>query len=260
MEEKEIKEQKEFREERFEFSLFVNDNLIAKRNFRINKFIDESMQSRDFKLKVDEIIRMVQSDLNSKSRVYTWYFYDETDEESEFKQPLIDPWECTFKFVITDNKVPVITKIWDGRCYPKSVREKVDFTNKVVKITTKDGKTFTYDKESFFEERKDRLTPELYVLRAQIMDKPDLLLAITHKICEVCSPREGSYQTTSDYTLSENYHTIDLVKTKSGDLAPKKVGESKKYYYSLNQANNKLFAEWGNVVAKKTKEYFANLF
>ena len=80
-----VKEQKEYREERFEFALFVNNNLICKRNFKINNYIDGSMQSSDFKLKVDEIVRSIDDDLKSKSRVYNW-FYDDIDVA------LLEPW------------------------------------------------------------------------------------------------------------------------------------------------------------------------
>lgn len=261
-------ENKEFREERFEFALYVNNNLICKRNFKINNYIDESMQSINFKLVTDEIVEMINSDLKSKSRVYTWYYYDENYTDDEFSEKLLEPWECTFKFVISDNKKPVITKIWDGYGYPKSVREKVDIANKIVKITNKDGRTYSYDKESYFEANKDRLSPELYVLKAQILDKSDLLIAITKKICENCSPREGSYQTTSNYTLSEVYkdkeyevlENGELKRDKNGKLLSRKSDNSRKYYYSLNSLERKMMADWGKSVSDKTKQYFSNLF
>ena len=171
--------EKSYKEERFEFALFVNNNLVCKRNFKINNFIDHSMESLEFKSVVDEIVNNIDEDLKSKSRVYTWLYGDVSDTFQEpleeFTSPLIEPWECTFKFVITDNKRPVIEKIWDGRGYPKAIRDKVDIANKTVKITNNEGRTFTYDKEAFFEDNKDRLSPELYCLRAMIMDKPDLL-------------------------------------------------------------------------------------
>ena len=267
----ELKEQKEFKEERFEFALYVNNNVICKRNFKINNFIDESMQSLDFKYKVDEIVDMINEDLKSKSRVFTWYYGDVADiwQEplQELTEPLLEPWECTFKFVISDNKNEVISKIWDGYCYPKSIREKVDIANKTVKITTKDGRVYTYDKDTYFSENKERLSPELYVLKAQINDKQDLLLAITKKICEICSPREDSYQSTSDYTLSSVYKSKvyeklengDLKRDKNGNLVSKK-GTNKKYYYSINMANKKLIADWGKSVSDKTKKYFQNLY
>lgn len=270
---KDFKEVKEFKEERFEFALYVNNNVICKRNFKINNFIDESMQSLDFKLKVDEIVEMINDDLKSKSRVFTWYYGDVADifqdPLPELIEPLIEPWECTFKLVISDNKKEVITKIWDGYGFPKSVREKVDIANKTVKLTTKDGRTYTYDKESYFEDNKDRLSAEMYVLKAQILDKPDLLLAITKKICEVCSPREDSYKVTSDYVLSDIYKDREYEVLENGELKRDKNGKliskkgktnGKKYYYSINLANRKLSADWGKLVADKTKEYFANLF
>lgn len=267
------KEVKEFKEERFEFALYVNNNVICKRNFKINNYIDESMQSLDFKLKVDEIVEMINDDLKSKSRVFTWYYGDVDDIMQEplpeLVEPLIEPWECTFKFVVSDNKQEVISKIWDGYAYPKSVREKVDLANKTVKITTKDGRIYSYDKDEYFEQNKDRLSPELYVLKSQIADKQDLLLAITKKICEVCSPREDSFQTTSDYILSEIYKNKEyetnengeFKKDKNGKLIPKKGHiNGKKYFYSINFANRKMTADWGKAVSEKTKEYFSNLY
>ena len=146
--------EKNYKEERFEFALFVNNNLVCKRNFKINNFIDHSMYSEEFKYLVDELVNDIDEDLKSKSRVYTWLYGDvsTTMQEplEEFISPLIEPWECTFKFVITDNKKVVIEKIWDGRFYPKTIREKVDIANKTVKITNKNGQTFTYEKEKFF--------------------------------------------------------------------------------------------------------------
>lgn len=261
-------ENKEFKEERFEFALYVNNNLICKRNFKINNYIDESMQSLNFKQGVDEIVDMINNDLKSKSRVYTWYYYDQDNVDDEFNEELLKPWECTFKFVVTDNKVPVITKIWDGYGYPKSVREKVDIANKTVKITNKDGKIYQYDKETFFETNKDRLSPELYVLKAQILDKPDLLITITKKICELCSPREDGFQNTSNYTLSEVYKDKTYEKLSNGEIKKDKSGKNishkgantKKYYYSLNMLNKKITAEWGKVVSEKTKKYLSSLY
>lgn len=237
----EVKEQKEYREERFEFALYVNNNLICKRNFKINNYIDGSMQSLNFKDKVNEIVMMIDDDLKSKSRVHTWYYYNEDDTEGEFVEPLIEPWECTFKLVISDNKKEVISHIWDGRGYPKAVRDKVDIANKTVKVTTRNGQTLSFDKDAFFEENKDRLSIEHYILRSQIIDKQDLLIAITKKICEACSPRDNGFQKTSDYVLSESY----------GD---------KEYNFSIEEENKKLFKKWEKDFEKKTRKYFSNLF
>ena len=73
----------------------------------------------------------------------------EPDASEEFSSPLIDPWECTFRFEVSDRKKVVISKIWDGYAYPKAIRDKVDISNKTVKIISKDGKVYSYDKDSF---------------------------------------------------------------------------------------------------------------
>lgn len=243
---------KEYKEERFEFALYVNDNLICKRNFKINNFIENSMNSINFKETVDSIVWSIDNDLKSKSRVYTWYYFNEDDILDEFKTPLLNPWECTFRFEITDNKKLVISKIWDGYAYPKAIRDKVDITNKFVRINTKEGKTYTYDKEDYFRDNADKLSAEMYVVKAMINDKPDLLFAITKKICENCSRHDDLYKSIDDYTTSETYPSHDV----NGHVN----GESKTYSYSINDINNKFIKGWEKAVADKTKQYFKNLY
>lgn len=266
--ENQVVKEKEYKSERFEFALYVNDNLVCKRNFRINNFIEGSMSTINFKETVDDIVRSIDNDLKSKSRVYTWYYFNEDDILDEFKNPLLGPWECTFKFEVTDNGHLVMSKIWDGYAYPKSIREKVDIANKSVKFVTREGKVYTFDKDTYFKENADRLTADMYVLRAMISDKQDLLSLITKKICESCSPREDMFQTIGDYTVSETYKCKDYERTadgsikldKNGNPCFVKTGEPKKYFYSVQLTNNKYIADWAKAVSEKTKNYFENLY
>lgn len=236
---------KEFTDERFDFELYVNDNLICKRNFKINNYIEDSLRTTDFKEALDGIVYMLDSDLKSKSRIYMHYNYLPSDEASEFNEELLEPWACTFKIAIFDNKKEVISRIWDGYAYPKSIREKVDFTNKFVKVTNKQGKTYIFEKESFFAERGEMLTHELYVLKQMLTEQEDMLLAITRRICETCSPKEGVYQGKKDYTFAETYAT------------PNVKGSSRRYPFSIKHMNQKYVKSWEKKVAKKTEEYFA---
>lgn len=250
--------EKVYEEQRFEFALYVNDNLVCKRNFKINNFIEGSMQSIEFKELVDSIVNDIDTDLKSKSRVYTWYYGDVSDSLQqpldEFNEPLIDDWESTFKFIITDNKRPVIERIWDGKFYPRAIREKVDIANKFVKFTTKDGRTYTYDKESYFRDNDGKLTPEMYCLKGMIYDKPDLLGQITRKICEICSPRDNGFKKKTDYTFAETYKNDKVTKANS------KRSKAIKYTNDLYQINNKVNSIWGSVVAEKTKAYYESLY
>ena len=259
---------REFKEERFEFAIFVNENLICKRNFKINNYIKGSMQSIDFKYVVDEIVEMIDNDLKSKSRIYTWHYFDETDTEpNEFNSPRIEPWECTFKIVVTDNKKEVITKIWDGSGYPKAIRERVDLTNKYVKITTKDGRTYTFEKDKYFEDNDERLSIELYILKQMLAGRQDLLLAITKKICENCSPRENGYNSPEDYAISQEYSNVDYVRDENGkpvevdgQLKLERKQGKKKYFFSMNSMFENMAADWGKWVSEKTKAYKNSLY
>jgi len=272
-------ETKDYKEERFEFTLFVNDNIICKRNFRIYNFIEGSMGTIDFKEKVDEIVNLIDDDLKSKSRVYTWYYFNPKEPEAfeEFAGQPLEPWACTFKFVVSDNKRDVITKIWDGYAYPKPIREKVDLSNKNVKVTNKDGQTFSYDKETFFKANEGRLSFEHEVLKAMILDKPDVLLQITKKICEACSPSreeikeagrfnpKDSSKYLTGYTTSEDYYPGSETTTKTDEngetiKVSKKIGKPRRYAYSLALANKRVENAWGRAVAEKTKNYMKSLY
>lgn len=254
----EVKE-KDYKEERFEFALFVNDNIICKRNFRIFNFIEGSMNTLEFKETVDSVVKLIDDDLKSKSRVFTWYYFNpnEPDAFEEFAGKPLEPWTCTFKLVISDNKREVISKIWDGYAYPKPIREKVDLSNKNVKVTTKDGQSYSYDKETFFKTNEGRLSFEQEVLKGMIIDKPDVLLQITKKICEACSP--------SREELKEKSESKDGIKylnkyTVIDDYGKDINGKTKKYSYSLYLANKKIEKDWERAVMAKTNKYFKNLF
>ena len=232
-----------YKEERFEFALYVNNNIICKRNFRINDFIEGSMNSVEFKEKIDSIVRMIDNDLKSKSRIYMWYNFNpmEPDAAEELNSPLIEPWECTFKFEVSDKHNVVISKIWDGYAYPKAIREKVDISNKTVKIVSKDGRVYSYDKESYFKSNEDRLSFEQQVLKAMIMDKSDLLLQITKQICEVCSTHDGTFDKIEDYTLSESY-------------GKNSNGEEVKYMLNIDAYNKKLERKWIKLAGEEAKK------
>lgn len=219
------------------------------------------MNTLEFKEKIDEIVGMIDDDLKSKSRVYTWKYFNpnEIDETDEFHSPLIDHWACTFKLVISDNKRDVITKIWDGYAYPKYIRDKVDLSNKNVKITTKDGKTYVYDKETFFKDNEGRLSFEHEVLKGMIMDKPDVLLQITKKICEACSPSKDEIKEKGYFDPKENAKYLNRY-TVTEEYGNDNGEKGKKYSYSLYLTNKKIEREWERSLSEKTKNYFKNLY
>lgn len=227
---------KKFEDGRFEFALFVNDNLVCKRNFNIPNYVEGSMHSEEFKELVDTIVAMIDEDLKSKSRVYTWYHYnpEHPEDEQELIDPVLGPGESNFRFVVYDNRRKVIEKWWDGYGYPKAIRDRVDIANKVVKFITKDGKVYVYDKDKYFAENEGRLSTDAYILKAMIMDKEDLLVKIANCITDECSGVDG--KTILDFTQTIEY----------GD---------KEYPTNIRSIVRKQYAELGKKYAQKTRDY-----
>jgi len=246
---------KEFKEERFEFAVFMNNIIICKRYFKVYNFIEGSMETMDFKETVDDIVKMIDDDLKSKSRIHTWYYYNPEDEveTDEFHSPLLDPWACTFKFAVYDNRREVFSKIWDGYAYPRSVRNRIDLTNKTVRYTNREGKLFVFDKETFFNDPDRRLLFEQEVLKAQIMDKEDLLSKITRMICKICSPSRDDVKMNGRVDKETNEMYL-------GDFTTTEKYGEKEYAFPLKMANKDVVKQWEDLLKEKTKTYFKNLF
>ena len=255
------KEKKDYKDQRFDLTIYVNDNIICKRNFNIYNYLEGSMKSLEFKETVDDMVRLIDEDLKSKTRVYSWYYFNPNNPDGNpvFTSPLADPWECTFKITISDNKQEVISKIWDGYAYPRFIRDRVDLTNKYVKITTRDGRTYTYDKDAFYSNKENRISFELEVIKHMISDKKDLLWEMTNMIANACSAEKGDF---SDDDTSRYRTMLNIVKDRYTitDNYPNEDGsKGKKYCYNLAEANKKVESEWARLLSKKTKEYMDSL-
>ena len=276
---------------RFEFALFINDFLICKRNFPINGYVEKSMQTQEFKNEVDKIVEIIDEDLKSKSRIYTWHhnWSEQPDWEPEmFTEPLIDEGEFVLKFTVYDNGEEVISKQWDARYYPSYVRKGIDLTNRQVKIT-KDDKTNIYDKDKFFGDHGSQLSGDLYVLMHMISDKENLVPIIQKCIYEVCSSFDGYYEKSSDYHTVVEYKNTTIKKDENGnamyrqltyvDNDGNEIGvcdafgnpwmvpvfeksdiKGKKYNLNIDAANMKYQSAWGLAVLEKTKKYMRDLY
>lgn len=63
--------------ERFQFLLFINDDIVCQRYFKCYGYNAYAIESVEFKEECDDIVKMIQDDLASKSRVYSWYTTDD---------------------------------------------------------------------------------------------------------------------------------------------------------------------------------------
>lgn len=255
------KKEKEYVPNRFEFAVYVNEFPICKRNFKINFFNEQSLYSIQMKHQLDNIVELIKNDLKSKSRLYLWYYTYDDVKEGELYEPLIEENRCTFRFVISDNGKEMLSRIWDGRYYPKAIREKVDLSNKYIELNGKKIELGDIDEK--------KLPVEGYISRIIVQNRQDLIVQIIKMICEVCSPenisidedgtvhKSGEFTSDQDYDLVATYETAEPI-VENGDIVGKKVLDSKKYILSKFQRYMKLCSDLAVGYEKKTKEYFEN--
>lgn len=130
--------------------------------------------------------------------------------------------------------------------------------NKYVKLMTKEGKVYSYDKEGFFKENGNRLTFEQELIKGMIMDKQDVLQQIIKLICDTCTPdkeetdgvrlnRRETAKYLQDYTMEETFKNDD-----------KSLGE-RTYSTNVDLMNRRLLRDWERATRSKTNDYFNSL-
>jgi len=186
---------------RFSYVLSVSDLeneqgelIICKRDFDINNFDETAARSLELKEAIDDIVNLIDRDLKSKSRVYTWCnmpisiercpsgsvklgVYHGTTKEAndvsdEFKKELSEKQTITFKFTFFDKNKAIITKIWSGDEYPFTIRNSVDLTNKKYKYENVNIQMLDFPKS---------------VNQRASADRPDLTYIIMKHLSSVCS-------------------------------------------------------------------------
>jgi hypothetical protein len=215
------KQNYEIRKERFEFIFKVNDNIICQRFFKINNFNEQSAYSIELYDTVNDIVDLIDKDLKSKSRIYTWYMYDKDYVDEEFmprkksgifgetmfysdenyiergvydSHKLIDNVkvylpdnETTFKFSFCMDGREIISKIWNGDAYPNFVKTSVDISNKKYLFIGTDESGMKFDN---------------ILLKRMSENRYDLIPIIIKKLCYVCS---SSFSNDYDYTTTDVY-------------------------------------------------------
>lgn len=135
--------------ERFQFQLAVNNNIICQRYFKINKFNERSVSSKELMDCIDDVVCLIKKELYEKSKSFLWLTASRTkltgfvNEDGYAEMPVeyvvpvnkalederIEEWECVFKFKFLVDERVVVEQIWDGSSYPKFIRNSVDLTN-----------------------------------------------------------------------------------------------------------------------------------
>lgn len=217
--------------EPYEFRLMIGNAIICQRYFKINDFNPISLSSIELANTVRACAQMIDDDLKSKSRIYTWHmaplvFKNEDEMRRWFANPdNVKGVRLNELITFRDEKLPDYR--WNG--------EKLVLNDKV-----NDDKTFngdlserdfiTYEFGFFVNDRKvisttfegvypyfirrnidlsntrgkfegddlSRLSFDSYLLNCLVVERPNLIKKIVEELAYVCSVPENDYYTTSD--------------------------------------------------------------
>ena len=106
---------------KFQFLIWVNDNVICQRYFKINGFNEDLVYSQKFNDCMNGIVRSIQSDLESKSRIFMWY----TDTTEPLKMTgfmtddEIEKYGSDFCSVMFNNNIRGKIQAPDGKIFDK---------------------------------------------------------------------------------------------------------------------------------------------
>ena len=264
----------QIRKERFEFKLTVNDNIICQRYFKINNFNENAINSIELKETIDMCVALIDNDLKSKSRVYTWHtspmiFTDKDEMYKWFSNPL-NSQSVRFGesiYLRTDQQ----EYWWDGEKIVES-EEKVndgeftslDTTPVVFKFSffdsgkeiysriwdgiyypkfVRNGVDLSNKKGKFEGDDLTKLNFESSLLNYMVSDKNDLVSVIIKEICDVCTVNSKKW-----YSTSDTYRNVE------NGRVTKKV-----YGFSLNNLWDNYVKNMSLAYKKKTDEYFKSL-
>lgn len=257
--------------EPYEFRLLIGDSIICQRYFRMNNFNPVSLNSVELTDTIRMCANMINEDLKSKSRVYTWHmtpliFNDEDEMRSWFENPVnLKNLRQYENIVLRDEKSREFT--WNGEELIEC-EKKIDDGTFTSTLTDKDRLTYEFafyvnDKKiastifdgvypyfirrnidlsntrgKFEGEDISRLGFESYILNCLVQDRPDLIKKIVREICTTCSVPEDDY-----YTLTEVFTGQD----------------GKEVTYPLNVTSPKvMYSKWSKEIAKAKKYLYGD--
>lgn len=252
----------EARKERFEFILAINGNVICQRYFRINGFNECSVQSTAFLETFRNCVKLIQDDLQAKSRMYLWNTAPQVfDTEADMKQRINGLNLSPHSFIVCRDTENVYT--WDG----EQTTPYNEYFNKAdyIKTTKENTENSTYTlKFSFLDNGREVVS--------EIWDGEQYPRFVRTNID--LSNSKNKYKS-DDFFIPFESILIDIFNKSQIDIIPVIVREicsvcsyadRKKYSYldGHYQANKYTYRqsytkEWENACKAKTIKYFKNL-
>lgn len=259
--------------EPYEFRLLIDNNIICQRYFKINNFNHNSLSSLELIETIRECANMINDDLKSKTRVYSWImapqvFKDEEEMRTWFATPgnaekvrlyeniaLCDENSTEYTWNGTE-LVLCEKKLYDGTfTTPLSEKDTLTYefafyvNEKKVASTIFEGVyphyirrniDLTNTRGKFEGEDLSRLGFESYLLNRLVYDRQDLIKKIVKEICYTCSSSENS-----------SYTQVEKFKKPNGEIVN----------YNLNINDPKVInAMYAKEIAKAKKYLYGNSY
>lgn len=137
-----------FEDQRFEFLLYINGNIICQRFFDIYGYNPNILKSMDLRWLSQACVEIIKDDLEDKTRDYLYkYFNPYVKQELEDIQRInIYDKDDTFQFEIRVDKKTVVKELFSGAHFPPKVRYQVDIKSIIPRII--------YEIRSVFSQKK----------------------------------------------------------------------------------------------------------
>lgn len=143
-------------EQRFEFVLYINKNIICQRYFTIKDYNEKSLKSLELKELMDRLVGMnngqygslglIPTQLKRKAEDYLWKNYNPYYPKKEDTPKNLFEKEDVFDFEIKVDKVTVAQSTFSGNFFPPQVRYQVDIKEIIPSIISEIKHTLSQKK------------------------------------------------------------------------------------------------------------------
>lgn len=125
----------EKREQRkFEFTLYLNDNIIVQRFFNIIGFNNRAVNSINFKEAIDDNMQLIQGVLKDRTLDFITEHQRQFLETKDYEQ---NSSKDVMKIVVKHDGKVIAYREWDATIYPVKVRYTVDIRQHIYELITR---------------------------------------------------------------------------------------------------------------------------
>jgi hypothetical protein len=127
-----MEEKKEQR--KFEFTLYLNDNIIVQRFFNIIGFNNRAINSLNFKEAIDDNMHLIQGVLKDRTLDFITEHQRHFLETKDYEQ---NASKDVMKIVVKHDGKVIAYREWDATIYPVKVRYTVDIRQHIYELITR---------------------------------------------------------------------------------------------------------------------------